>query len=257
MKRLLAIALCVFAAGCGSDRSRTARQACDQKPTRTPAKHAVLVNADTERRHRDNIVRAFETLRALGFPQESIHVFSPADRGRLPKTALRLAPVPDDFWRVMDDLTAVAAPGDLLVIYGTGHGDTDQGDSLLELRRGEIWPADLREEIDHCRANTVVVMDQCYSGGFVDVFQGTMSRVIAISSTAHDHLTDCGEFARTFWDSFLHPERADRNADGKTSVREAYQAAHEAHKKALEGDLEVHSDGACRSFNGFDDALLN
>lgn len=264
MKRLLpcGIVICVLLAGCRSD--RTARQACgpaSAKPAAQAAqqrKYAVLVNADTERRHKQNIALAYTTLRALGFEPAHIFVVSPPDRRHvLPKETLRLAPVPDNFWRVMDNLAGTVAVGDLVVVYGTGHGDSEQGDSLLELRKGELWPADLREEIDKYRGNTVIVMDQCYSGGFVDAFSGTKSRAIAISSVDGQHLTDCYQFARTFWDAFLHPERADRNRDGKTSVREAFDAALKAHQEALAGDRELSANGAYRAFNGFDDTLLN
>ena len=264
MKRLTPFLL-LFGAlltGCRADRAD--RQACGPsaaqpaQAARKPEKFAVLINGDSEQRHKQNIARAYSTLSALGFDPAHIFVVSPPDRrNALPQTALRVAPLPDELWRVMDDLTNVVTENDLVVVYGTGHGDTDQGDSLLELRRGELWSADLREEIDQYRGRAVIVMDQCYSGGFVDAFQGTKRRVIVISSVDSRNLTDCTQFAQTFWDSFLHPGNADRNGDGKTSVREAFDAALKAHQRALAGDRELSSDGAYRSFNGFDDALLN
>ncbi len=266
MKRLApcAFALCLLMPGCGGKPSGSATGACGgvqarpAEPPRAREKYAVLVNGDSERRHKDNITRAYTTLTALGFEPAHIFVVSPPDRrGRLVKQTLRLAPVPDNFWRVMDELVETVGKGDLLVVYGTGHGDTDQGDSLLELRNGEVWPADLREEVDHYRGESVIVMDQCFSGGFADAFEGTGSRVIAISSVDSRHLTDCYAFAKTFWDSFLHPERADANHDGKTSLREAFGAALKAHQEALAGDPEVSASGVYRAFNGFEDVLLN
>jgi hypothetical protein len=266
MKRLApcVIALCALMAGCRAGKPANsareasgAAQARPAEPPRVREKYAVLVNGDTERRHKENITRAYTTLRALGFEPAHIFVVSPPDRrGRLVKQTLRLAPVPDNFWRVMDELVETVGKNDLLMVYGTGHGDTDQGDSLLELRNGEVWPADLREEVDQCRGDSVIVMDQCFSGGFADAFQGTKSRVIAISSVDKGHLTDCYAFAKTFWESFLHPERADANHDGRTSVREAFDAALKAHQEALAGDPEVSASGVYRAFNGFDDVLL-
>ena len=264
MKRLapFCVVLCALAAGChsGGAERRTCGGAAAQpaEGPRKPEKYAVLVNGDSEQRHKQNVARAYTTLRALGFDAAHIFVISPPDRHHiLPRASLRLAPAPDNFWRVMDDLTGAVAQGDLLVVYGTGHGSTDHGDSLLELRRGELWPADLREEIDQYHGNSVIVMDQCYSGGFVDAFDGTKSRTILISSVDSRHPTDCTQFARTFWEAFLHPELADRNGDGRTSVREAFDAAVKAHEQALAGDPELRSNGAYRCFNGFDDALLN
>lgn len=267
MKRLAlcAIALCALMMGCrGGKPANSPKEACGgaqarpAEPTRAREKYAVLVNGDSERRHKDNITRAYTTLTALGFEPAHIFVVSPPDRrGRLVKQTLRLAPVPDNFWRVMDELVDIVAKGDLLIVYGTGHGDTDQGDSLLELRNGEVWPADLREEVDQYRGDSVIVMDQCFSGGFADALQGTKSRAIAISSVDSRHLTDCYAFAKTFWDSFLHPELADENHDGKTSLREAFDAALKAHREALAGDPEVSASGVYRAFNGLDDVLLN
>lgn len=258
----ICVVLCALLAACHSERAD--RRACgtvagqSSASRRQPEKYAVIVNGDTERRHKENVARAYATLRALGFQEAHVFVVSPRDRRNpLPRASLQLTPVPDSFWRVMDDLAGVVAVDDLVVLYATGHGDTDRGDSLLELRHGEVWPADLREEIDEYRGNSVIVMDQCYSGGFVDAFQGTRSRAILISSVDGKHPTDCTQFARTFWDSFLHPELADRKREGKTSVREAFDAALKAHQEALAGDPELYSDGVYRSFNGFDDTLLN
>jgi len=257
MRIALPILLCVWLAGCHGDRAGApAKQAASS--SRQPLRYAVLVNGDSERRHRDNIARAYSTLRGLGFAPQRIFVVSPPDRRhRLPNESLRLAPAPDNFWRVMDSLAGLLAPGDLLVVYGTGHGDSEEGDALLELRQGEVWAADLGEEVERYRGDSVVVMDQCFSGGFVDAFKDTKRRVIAISSVDRSHETDCTEFARTFWDSLAHPELADRNHDGKTSVREAFDAALKAHRAALAGDPSVSADGVYRSFNGFDDATLN
>ncbi len=265
MKRLAAVVVvCSLLVGCrGGGPEKPAKQACGYAettpaaPPRARVKYAVLVNGDAERRHKENVARAYATLRALGFDPAHIFVVSPPDRRRLPKQTVRLAPSPENFWRVMDDLLGVIEPGDLMVLYGTGHGDTDEGESLLELRKGELWPSDLREEIDRCRGDSVVVMDQCFSGGFSDAFQGTRSRVIAISSVDSRHLTDCYYFAMTFWESFLHPEQTDSNGDGKTSVREAFDSAIKAHQNALAGDPEVAANGSYCAFNGLTDLVLN
>jgi hypothetical protein len=103
----------------------------------------------------------------------------------------------------------------------------------------------------------VVVLDQCFSGGFGDAFDGTTSRVLVVTTVDAEHPTECTYFAGAFWKSFLEPGPADRNRDGKTSVREAFTAAMKAHQEALEGDPELRSTGACRGFNGLEDAFLN
>jgi hypothetical protein len=218
----------------------------------------VLVNSDTAGEHKRNVSRAYRTLRILGFATSDIFVLSPRDRRNpVAITTPFYKPFPENFASVMDHLAGTVGAGDLVLVYGTGHGDTDQGESLLELRGGELWAGDLRDEVDRLHGNTVVVMDQCFSGGFIDAFQGTKSKAIVIATVDRDHMTYCAAFARAFWDAFLHPERAGRNHGGKTSIREAFEVAAEANRKQLAGDPELRATARCASFNGFDDAVLN
>lgn len=245
----------LFLAGCGA--GTPARVSC--RPAPAAARYAILLNGDTERRHKDNIAEAYRTLRALGFEGRRIFVLSARDRraGLLAET-LRLPAVRSNVGRVLDEVGIEIRKGDLLVVYGTGHGDiTDDGEGYLALRRGELWPDELREELERLPGDSVVVMDQCFSGAFADVFRGTQRRAIVISSVDARHETDCEYFAPAFWDAFLHPEKADRNHDGKTSVREAFEVAIEAHRRGLAGDPDLKADGSYHAFNGFADALLN
>ncbi len=251
-------ALSLALPGCGSApnaavQPRTAKAAVQAQPH----KYAVLVNADAASDHKRNIARAYRTLRGLGFDPKNITVLSPRDRRNPPATATQVYhPSPDQFTHVMERLAKDVVPGDLVVIYGTGHGDSDDGASLLELRRGELWASDLRTQVDQLRGNIVIIMDQCFSGGFIDAFEGTKGKVLVVATVDRDHMTYCGSFARAFWGSLLHPQTADRNHDGKTSVREAFDVAVQAHHKELDGDPELRATAACRSFNGFDDAVL-
>ena len=159
------------------------------------------------------------------------------------------SPIPANFAQVMDRLASLTHAGDTVVIYGTGHGDYDRRGSVLVLRHGELLPADLRTEVERLPARVIVIMDQCFSGGFVDAFEGTRSKAIVISDVDSKHETYCAYFARTFWDAL---ER-----DHRTSVRQAFDAAMKVHQKELAGDPDVKTDGAYRSFNGFADATLN
>lgn len=258
MTRLSLLALSLLLAGCGGSNERPRSTAAAKPEARQVRKYALLVNGDTERRHKRNVVSAYRTLRSLGFEAERMYVLSPKDaRVPLPAGARRLAPLPAEFARVMTELAAKVERGDLVLLYGTGHGDSEDGESLLELRRGEVWAQDLADQIGRLRGDVVVIMDQCYSGGFADALEGVKNRVIVVSTVDGAHPTDCTAFARTFWSSFLKPERADANHDGKTSVREAFEAATKAHRRALEGDPELSSNASYRSFNGLADAVLN
>lgn len=226
---------------------------------RPPRKYALIVNGDVERRHKMNALSAWRTRRTLGFSENSIFVLTTPDRRvRLPRELLRFRPSVTDYAAVFEKLAASAQPGDIVVIYGTGHGDTsEEGESFLELGRDALWAFDLRDDVDSLASDTVVVMDQCFSGGFSDAFEGTRSRAIVISSVDAKHPTECSYFAEAFWGAFLNPERADANRDGRTSVREAFDVAIVAHRDALEGDPELRTNGSCRSFNGLNDLLLD
>jgi hypothetical protein len=241
-------ALAVVLGGCGSGRSQA--QQASTAGTPHPERYAVLANADNARDHKGNVARAYSALRALGFAEENIFVVSPRDRRNPPaKRTPVCSPVPAHFTEVMDRLAAITHAGDTVVIYGTGHGDYDQRGVFLELRHGRLWPADLRAEVERLPARAIVIMDQCFSGGFVDAFEGTRSKAIVISDVDSTHETYCGYFAETFWNAFLR--------DHGTSVRQAFDAAMKVHQKELAGDPDLKTDGAYRFFNGFTDARLN
>jgi hypothetical protein len=215
-----------------------------------PQRYAVLANADSARDHQGNIARAYRTLRALGFEEQNIFVVSPKDRRNpVSKRTPVCSPVPAHFAQVMDRLASLTYAGDTVVIYGTGHGDYDRRGVFLALRHGGLWPADLRAEVERLPAQVIVIMDQCFSGGFVDAFEGTKSKAIVMSDVDSKNETYCAYFAKTFWEAF---ER-----DHKTSVHQAFEAAMKVHQKELASDPDLKADGAYRSFNGFADTTLN
>ncbi len=258
---LFFLALLVFPA-CRD--SRPAARSCSRTPAataqaRAPRKYALIVNGDIERRHKINALNAWRTLQALGFPAENVFVLTAPDRRvRLPRELLRFQPGVAEYTTAFDKLASSAAAGDIVVIYGTGHGDTsEEGESFLELGKDELWAYDLRDDVESLRSDNVVIMDQCFSGGFIDAFEGARSRSIVISTVDAKHPTECSYFADAFWGAFLHPEIADANRDGRTSVREAFDVAIAVHRDALQDDPELRTNGSCRSFNGLEDLLLN
>lgn len=211
-------------------------------------KYAVLLNGDSEHRHKRNIVEAYGALRGLGFEPDHIYTLTPQDRRvHLPARVSRRSPNPNEFWRITDTLVERAKPGDLLFVYATGHGDTEDGESLVDLRHGELWAKDLRDEIDRWRGDAVIVMDQCFSGGFADALAGTKTRTMIVTTVDAWHETDCSVFAHTFWDALRKLK----------SVRQTFQAADRAHRKSLADDPELKASASCRSFNGFEDGALD
>ncbi len=242
---IAALALALASYGCGQSQAQQPQPAATPHPQR----YAVLANADSARDHKGNVARAYHTLRALGFDERNIFVVSPKDRRDPPsKRTPVCSPVPAHFAQVMGQLASATHAGDLVVIYGTGHGDYDKDGVYLVLRHGSLSPADLRAEVERLPANVIVIMDQCFSGGFVDAFQGTKSKAIVISDVDGEHETYCRYFAQAFWDAFLN--------DHGVTVRQAFDAAMKVHQKELAGDADLKADGAYRFFNGFSDTTL-
>ncbi len=264
MRVVLAVALAAALAGCRVDRS--AREACSPDRTQNAAaqarrqqRWAVIINGDTELRHKQNAALAYRSVRSLGFTDEHVFVLTASDRRvALPNTLFRFRAGQEELATVFGKIAAASDKGDLVIIYGTGHGDlSEEGESYLELRGGELWAFDLRDQVEQIPTDTVIVMDQCFSGGFADAFDGTTARAIVATTVDSHHSTECSEFARTFWRSLTQPGRADRNRDGRISVHEAYKVALVAHKRALAGDPELAANGIYRAFNGLEDVVLD
>lgn len=264
MRVVLVVGLAAALAGCRPARSAGESSGPDSTqaaavPARPPQHWAVIINGDTELRHKQNAILAYRTVRSLGFADDHIFVLTAPDRRLVfPKGLQRFRAGQEELAIVFGKIAEVSQKGDLVLIYGTGHGDlSEEGESYLELRTGELWAFDLRDQIEQIPTDTVVVMDQCFSGGFADAFNGTTARAIVATTVDARHSTECSHFARAFWRCFGKPGGADRNQDGRISVREAYDVALAAHKRALEGDPELAANGIYRTFNGLQDAVLN
>src|SRR5690606_18966213 len=122
---------------------------------------------------------------------------------------------------------------DCLLVYTTGHGIREQRQSALCLNDGLILEEDLVRYMRSVRpAVAVVLMDQCFSGGFADALERGAPGVIAIANTDDRHETYCEYFATTFWTSMLQPE-ADMNGDGRVSLDESFELAMAVHRLAL------------------------
>lgn len=212
-------------------------------------KYAVLFNADTStvsaKVHAGNITHAYKTLRAHGFAEQNIFILSPKNpRGPLAMRSDALVTSPGsrlNLDKVVDRLAQISTRRDLVLIYTTGHGVQNKGDSWLEAQTSPVSRyfysgTRFRQRIPRIpSATTVVVMDQCYSGGFSMKFKDldtTTSHIIAIANTDDQHTTYCEYFAAAFWDAF-GDRRCDLNGDGAVSVDEAYEAAMKVHRKKL------------------------
>jgi len=136
---------------------------------------------------------------------------------------------------VFNTLQGILGPEDSLFIYTTDHGSQEAGEDALLLLWGEsIKDDEFALEVDKVNCGEImVVMGQCYSGGFIDDLSGP-GRVIATAARYDepswalppDYLYD--EFV-FHWTAAVRgetpggaPVDADVNEDGKVSMEEAF-----------------------------------
>jgi hypothetical protein len=233
-------------------------------------KYAVLINGDDSEVHEGNVIRAYKTLRAHGFFEENIFILS--TNNPRPQVGLRIDTlVTSEATRrnldaVIDRLAKVSTRNDLVLFYATGHGDRIDDECWLALalnkisHRSTLYSSDrFRQEIPRIpSATTVILMDQCYSGGFATRFKDladTTTHIIAMTDTDERHETYCGYFAETFWSAF-DQMKYDTNGDGVVSLKEAYEAAMVVHRQKLWIRL-VQTAGQYVCTGGVQDAKLD
>jgi hypothetical protein len=116
-------------------------------------------------------------------------------------------------------------PGDLLLVYLTGHGYRMFGRTSLELQGGSITARDLMQQLGELPfGKLILIADQCYSGGFANAALALGRNVVAVSSTDDRHEVRCEPFIRPLWLAAVAAE-SDIRGNGFVSVEEAFQVA--------------------------------
>src|ERR1700680_252487 len=115
-------------------------------------------------------------------------------------------------------------PGDLLLVYLTGHGYRMFGRTSLELQGGSITARELMQQLGELPfGKLILIADQCYSGGFANAALALGRNVVAVSSTDDRHEVRCEPFIRPLWLAAVAAE-SDIRGNGFVSVAEAFQA---------------------------------
>ncbi|MEM0230823.1 MAG: hypothetical protein QXW00_03270 [Candidatus Woesearchaeota archaeon] len=216
--------------------------------------YALLLSGSKEARHLTNLKNAYRCLINEGFKPENIIVIShknPDASGRsfcAEPSILNLEDAINALYNAVDN-------NDELVVYLTGHGGRREGESTFQLSQYELSSRCLREYLERIGAGlSIIVSDQCYSGGFSEEFKEFPYDAIAISSVDEEHQTISKTFSKTFWEAF-QDKSLDLNSDGMVSVREAYLAAEKAHKQALSNEPEKATSSYV--YKGVKDAFLS
>jgi len=187
---------------------------------------ALIVNGDDSFTHNYNVALSLASLSQLGYAPRNTLVLAP------PASADAAGPAP---WRqpateaglrqAFAQLRGRMRPGDLLLVYLTGHGYRMFGRTSLELQGGSITARELMQRLGELPfGKLILIADQCYSGGFANAALALGRNVVAVSSTDDRHEVRCEPFIRPLWLAAVAAE-SDTRANGFVSVEEAFQVA--------------------------------
>jgi thiol-disulfide isomerase/thioredoxin len=178
---------------------------------------AVILNGDTEDRHRENVDRAAQLLKEKGY---DIYVASPS----MPQMAPTVLVSPDKagVQKLIGDLSSMLDDDDELVIYTTGHGDK-KGDGCLVMKDACVAQGDpiFKRLFALPYAKRTVVMSQCYGGNWARLFAKDPTTLF-ISAGSKDQTVCCQQFDPLLFrrDSDI----PDKNGDGTISWRERFMS---------------------------------
>lgn len=204
--------------------------------TNPVAKHAVIINGDTEPRHLKNVERSIRALKAEGY---TVHVASPnrpttklGSADRYAKADLR------GIQGLVAGLRGTIDDNDELVIYTTGHGGTVKERGTLCLTSGCKTPG-IDQALDALPfGRRVVVMDQCFSGNWSRRFTDD-PRTLFVAAGSRGEKVCCQNFAPHFWSKRV----PDANRDGVVSWQERYAYAVDRGKGSAAAPQFVRSPG--------------
>ena len=213
-----------------------------------PADHIIVLVSDgtSPAADRHNATAANGVVMTDNSPVDLDTMYGPVDvKGDAKKTT-----VTSTLTSLNNQLTAE----DSLFIFTTSHGGWDgvqnSNNSVLYLWNQEyITDTEFVNALPTTPGNITIVMEQCYSGGFIDNFidqySGTQKRVIATAATGNE--PSWGNGFSNAWTSGvaridearLPNFRADTNGDTRISMAEAYNYARSYDPAALVS-LPIH-----------------
>ncbi len=227
------------------------------------AQYALIINADDSFTHNYNVTLALASLGQLGYAPRNTFVLAAGAPPVSASSAAAGAPAP---WRhpatdsglsqALAELRGRLRPGDLLLVYLTGHGYRMFGRTSLELRGGAITDHELMHRLGELPfGKLILIADQCYSGGFVKAAVALGRNVVAVSSADDRHEARCEPFVRPLWLAAVAAE-TDAKGNGFVTVEEAFAAAVTSLRRAGPSDHgdtpQIAASGSCAGHeNGF------
>jgi hypothetical protein len=165
-------------------------------------------NGDTHPHHIGNVANALQNLLEMGLDLEHIYIASegPNPDRRLPRSHFGVA----DFQNLRFQLNLLRgqmARGSTLILYITGHGGPGKpgtpADTFAALHRSyQVRAGEVETTLSHDLplGRLILVIDACYSGGFVKTLEQVGARYAGMSPTDEYTPTYCQPFAYLFWD---------------------------------------------------------
>ncbi len=202
-------------------------------------RYVIIINGDTSRLHLGNVERFYQTVLNLGYIDQNIYILSPypvAKRSEAGKFN-HLKATYHNIKIFFHSLKNILNKDHEVLIYVTGHGErlkTKKKSGVALEKNYILEQSQFSNFVNNLSfSQLILVMDTCYSGGMVEAMTlNSNKNIIAFSATDSTHTTYCKFFAWAFTKSF-YDQRADQNADGFISAREAYNYSSAFHKVIL------------------------
>jgi hypothetical protein len=155
-------------------------------------------------------------------------------------------------------LNSTMSDVDDLFIYTTNHGGAGNPVVLCLWNHDLMMPSDLASMMPKYYKQIIVVMEQCFSGGFINALSGPRRVIMtAASSTESSYACDTegpwDEFVYHFMDAVRNmtlladPVGADTNSNGQVSILEAFNYARATDSCSETPQYDDNGDGLSHS----------
>lgn len=181
--------------------------------------YALIVNGDPdEERHFQNVDQAVKALKA---EDPDYHIAVASSRKPSAPVAVYLPPNAKNLKTLIAGLREKTDDDDLFLVYVTGHGGPgDNKEGCADLPDGCFSNTQLAQELKTIHyGKRIVIMDDCYSGGAIPLFNDGKSLLITAGSPGE--VVSCHQFSPYLWDEKV----PDSDGDGVVTLAERYRHA--------------------------------
>ncbi|MBI5046705.1 thioredoxin family protein, partial [Candidatus Micrarchaeota archaeon] len=184
--------------------------------------YAVLINGDTSsvfgtspEDHMRNVQLARDAILSRGVAPPNIFVLGDAKKNQSSESRVK---------GIFDELSKKVTVDDLVIVYYTGHGGLEKGRPTFVFEKKQV---DYGRFLDYVagvkKAETVFVMDQCYSGGLPAKILEKGFNAEAMAPVIEGVTSACQFFAPYFWQAVKQGK--DLNQNKTTSFSECFAYA--------------------------------